>query len=113
MSVLLRFYNPKAEGFIASFARHPVTEEFGSAQTPQGPLKFRLYLPQDVAHPGGVVLLHGIHNLGIEDPRLISLAHAMAAAGLAVMTPQLQDLTEYHVTPAVIDAIGNSAAILS
>jgi pimeloyl-ACP methyl ester carboxylesterase len=113
MSVLLRFSNPKAQGFVASFAQHPVKEETGSAQTPQGPLKFRLYLPQDVRHPGGVVLLHGIHNLGIEDPRLISLARAMSGAGVAVMTPQLQDLTEYSVTPISIDVIGSSATILS
>jgi pimeloyl-ACP methyl ester carboxylesterase len=113
MSVLLRFSNPKADGFIASYAQHPVKEEIGSAQTPQGPLKFRLFTPQDVPHPGGVVLLHGIHNLGIEDPRLIGLARAMSAAGLVVMTPQLQDLTEYHVTPATIDTIGNAVTILS
>ncbi|HJX82972.1 MAG TPA: hypothetical protein VJ723_01365, partial [Candidatus Angelobacter sp.] len=54
MSVLLRFSNPKAQGFIASYAQHPVKEELGLAQTPQGPLKFRLFIPQDVAHPGGV-----------------------------------------------------------
>lgn len=113
MSVLLRFSNPKAEGFIASYAQHPVKEELGSAQTPQGPLKFRMFIPQDVAHPGGVVLLHGIHNLGIEDPRLIGLARAMSAAGLLVMTPQLQDLTEYHVTPATVDTIGSAVTILS
>jgi pimeloyl-ACP methyl ester carboxylesterase len=59
------------------------------------------------------VLLHGIHNLGIEDPRLISLARALAGAGVAVMTPQLQDLTEYRVTPETVDLIGNSAAIFA
>ena len=28
-----------------------------------------LYTPQDVQDPGGVVLLHGVHHLGIDDPR--------------------------------------------
>ncbi len=113
MSVLVRFSDPKAQGFVASFAQHPIKEEAGTAQTPQGVLKFRVYFPQDVDHPGGVVLLHGIHQLGIEDPRLIGLARAMAASGIAIMTPQIQDLTEYRVTPESIDVIGTSAAVFS
>jgi hypothetical protein len=32
MSVLLRFSNPKAEGFIASYAQHPVKEELGAGR---------------------------------------------------------------------------------
>ena len=113
MSVLVKFSDPKAQGFVASFAQHPVKEEAGTAQTPQGTLRFRVYLPQDIDHPGGVVLLHGIHQLGIEDPRLSSLARAMAASGVAVMTPQIQDLTEYRVTPESIDVIGSSATVFS
>ncbi len=113
MSVLVKFSDPKAQGLVASFAQHPVKEEAGTAQTPQGTLKFRVYLPQDVDHPGGVVLVHGIHQLGIEDPRLVSLARAMAGSGVAIMTPQIQDLTEYRVTPESIDVIGSSAAVFS
>ena len=45
-------------------------------------LRYRLYIPQDVQNPGGVVLLHGVHHLGIEDPRLWKLARALASAGI-------------------------------
>jgi pimeloyl-ACP methyl ester carboxylesterase len=113
ISLLLRFSNPQARGFAASFADHPFREEDGSAQTPQGPLRYRLYIPQDIKNPGGVVLLHGVHHLGIEDPRMWNLARALAGAGVLVMTPELQDLADYRVTAQTIDRIGNSAVVLS
>lgn len=112
-SLMLRFADPKASGIAASFANHPIKEEDGSAQTPQGLLRYRLYIPQDVKNPAGIVLLHGVHHLGIEDPRLWNLARAMAGAGVLVMTPELQDLADYHVTARTIDMIGDSSVVLS
>lgn len=108
MSVLQRFANPDAKGFGTRFARHPFREETGSA-----PLRYRIYKPTDVSNPGGIVLLHGVHHLGIDDPRLANFARALAAAGIEVMTPELHDLTDYHVTPETIDRIGISAGILT
>jgi pimeloyl-ACP methyl ester carboxylesterase len=113
MSILLRLSNPDAQGVSTSFARHLFTEQEGSAETPRGMLKFRLYLPQGVSHPGGMVLLHGIHRAGIEEPRLINFARALAGAGIEVMTPELQDLADYRVTPRTVDVIGDSAVVLS
>ncbi len=115
MSILQRFSSsgPDAQGFSARFARHPIIEEQGSAETPQGPLRFRLYVPQDVSHPGGVLILHGINRLGIDDQRLVKLARAMAASGVEVMPPEFQDLADYHVTPRTVDMIGYSAVILN
>lgn len=112
-SLLIRFSNPEAHGFAARFAHHPFKEENGWAQTPHGPLRYRLYIPQDVTNPGGVVLLHGVHHLGIEDPRMWNLARSLAGTGVLVMTPELQDLADYRVTAQSIDAIGDSAAVLS
>ena len=109
-SLLLRFSNPNATGVVAGFAHHPFQEEDGSAQTPHGPLRYRLYVPRDVRNPGGIVLLHGVHHLGIEDPRLWNLARALAGAGVLVMTPQLEDLADYRVTARTIDVIGDSEA---
>jgi pimeloyl-ACP methyl ester carboxylesterase len=113
MSVLTRLSNPGAQGFAASFANHAVQEQEGMAQTPRGLLKFRLYLPQGVSHPGGVVLLHGIHRAGIEEPRLINFARTMAGAGVEVMTPELEDLADYRVTPRTVDVIGDAVVVLS
>jgi len=113
LSLMLRFSNPQAHGVATHFASHPFTEEDGVAQTPHGPLRYRLYAPQDVKSPGGIVLLHGVHHLGIEDPRMWNLARALAGAGVLVMTPELQDLADYRVTARTIDVIGDSAVVLS
>ena len=109
MSLLLRFSDAHAQGLPTRFAHHPFKEEDGYALTPHGPVRYRTYTPQDVKNPGGVVLLHGVHHLGIDDPRMWNLARALAGAGVLVMTPELQDLADYRVTAQTIDVIGDSA----
>ncbi len=113
MSLLMRFSDPQATGFTARFAQRPFTTELTAVQTPQGPLKYRLYIPQGVEHPPALMVLHGIHNLGLEEPRLIRFASAAAGAGMLAMTPELTDLADYHVTPRTIDTIGLAAKELS
>src|SRR6478609_10572073 len=113
MSLLLRFSDAHAQGLPTRFANHPFKEEDGYALTPHGPVRYRTYTPQDVQDPGCVVLLHGVHHLGIDDPRMWNLARALAGAGVLVMTPELQDLADYRVTARTIDVIGDSAVVLS
>lgn len=113
MSVLLKFSDPKASGFGARFAQGPFREESGTAQTAFGPLNYRLYIPQNVDHPGGLVIAPGVHRLGIEHPGLIGLARAFAGAGVEVMTTELRDLADYRITPRAAEMIGISAVMLS
>jgi dienelactone hydrolase len=113
MAVLMRFSNPQAPGFSAHFAHHSYSEQVMTATTAAGPLRYRLYTPHDVRFPSGMVVLHGVHHLGIEEPRLVSFSRALASAGIEVMTPELQDLADYHVVPHSIDEIGVSSGILS
>ncbi len=113
MSLLTRFSDGQAQEFSTRFARHPFAQVLTTVQTPQGPLKFRLYIPQDVSDPPAIVVLHGIHNLGLEEPRLGRFASAAAGAGLLVMAPELTDLTDYRVTPKTIDTIGAATNFLS
>jgi pimeloyl-ACP methyl ester carboxylesterase len=113
MAVLMRFSNPQDPGFSGHFAHHPYAEQVFSEATAAGPLRYRLYIPQDVKYPSGMLLLHGVHHLGIEEPRLVSFSRALASAGIEVMTPELNDLADYHVVPHSIDQIGLSAGILS
>lgn len=113
MSLFLRFSNPETTGLGARFARHPFREEKRLVQTEWGPLTYRLYIPLDAPRCGGVVLLHGIHQSGIDDPRFVNFSRALAATGAEVMTPQLTDLADYRVTIHTSDEIGYSAEFLS
>jgi pimeloyl-ACP methyl ester carboxylesterase len=55
------------------------------------------------------VVFHGVHHLGIDEPRLMSFAQAMASSGLTVLTPELPDIKDYRVSESSIRTIGASA----
>jgi pimeloyl-ACP methyl ester carboxylesterase len=113
MSFLLRFSDPNTKGFAVRFAQHPIREEAGTTETALGPLNYKLYIPQDVAHPGGMLIAPGVHYLGLAHPGLIGLSRALAHAGVEVMDVELRDLADYHITPRTIDTIGTAAVIFS
>lgn len=73
----------------------------------------RLYLPNNVTSPPGVVLVHGVHYRGIDEPRLERFARAVAASGVAVMTPSVRELSDYKVAPHSIDTVGAAARELA
>jgi dienelactone hydrolase len=68
----------------------------------------RVYIPRGRANPPRMVLLHGVHHLGIQEPRLIRFARTLAGAGVQVFTPQLQDLADYQVQPSSIETVGDA-----
>ena len=112
-AVLTLLSDPNARGIVTDLARRRFTEQTGSALVPEGQMNFRLYVPEGGARNGGIVLLHGVHHLGMYDPRLVNLSRALAGSGVEVMTPELEDLADYRITPRTIDTIGASAVILS
>jgi dienelactone hydrolase len=61
----------------------------------------------------GLILLHGVHPLGIDEPRLQRLARAFAASGLEVHTPELPQLLSLDVDPRVVGQIAGCADALS
>ena len=46
-----------------------------------------------------ILLLHGVHADGIDEPRLTGFARALARVGVDVMTPELTALAHYQVRP--------------
>jgi dienelactone hydrolase len=52
-----------------------------------------------------IVLGHGIHHLGINEPRLIRFASHLASLGCRVYTPELKGLTEYKITEQGIEVL--------
>jgi acetyl esterase/lipase len=77
------------------------------------PVAARLYRPHGLDAAPGLVVLHGVHRLGIHDPRLITFARAMAGAGVVVLTPEIHSLTKYHVDASGVTVIGDAASWLS
>ena len=111
-ALLTRFADPAASGPLLGFETHDVTTEDVTISTASGPLRARIFLPVGVPHPQGMVAVHGIHHLGMDEPRLMSFARAVAGSGLVVLTPQIDALADYHVDAASIADIGESAAWL-
>jgi len=57
-------------------------------------------------------MLHGVHWLGIDEPRLVSFARALSASGVTVFTPPIKELADFRISPASIATIGLSAQAL-
>jgi acetyl esterase/lipase len=68
----------------------------------------RLYRPLRV-RTRPLLLSGGVHALGIDEPRLIAFAEALATSGTPVITPAFPDLEEYLVTPRLTDDIEDAA----
>ena len=113
IGLLLRLQNPQHWSALARFDTYSLQEKLTEIPTPTGPIRARLYIPQGVADPPAMVIVHGVHHLGIDEPRLMALARALAASGIRVLTPELAALGDYKIDSASIDLIGESARNLS
>jgi dienelactone hydrolase len=80
--------------------------------TRHGEVRARLYRP-DTSFTRTVLLVPGIHAMGIDEPRLTALARDLAGSGVAVMTMALPDLQGYEITPRSTDQIEDVASWLS
>ncbi|HEV7969208.1 MAG TPA: alpha/beta fold hydrolase [Candidatus Acidoferrales bacterium] len=109
---LTQFLDPHASGLFVRLEGHELVTQDVTLSTTDGPVRARLYAPRGVAHPEGMVLVHGIHHLGIDEPRLMNFARAAASNGFSVLTPEIAALADYHVDGASIGAIGESTAWL-
>jgi dienelactone hydrolase len=108
-SVLLRVADPKDEGALARHETNPVETYLTTFSTPVRPVHARFYIPVGVDNPTAMVVLHGVHHLGIEEPRLMNFSRALASHGVLVMTPEMTALADYHLEPDSVDVIGLSA----
>lgn len=95
-------------GPLKAVATEPLTTEVLTLNTDAGPVRARMYTP--VRHPNapGLIVFHGVHHLGMDEPRLMSFAAAMAACGLQVLTPELPAIKDYRVNEASVAVIGSS-----
>ena len=109
---LAQFLDPSASGWLIRLEGHAVDTQDLIVSTTTGAVRARLYVPRGAPHPPGMLLVHGIHHLGIDEPRLQNFARAAASDGFAVLTPEITALADYHVDGASISTIGDSSAWL-
>ncbi len=94
---------------IAKLIIQPVTEATIQFPSTAGPIRARLYRPAKAKNAPALIVLHGVHHLGMDEPRLMAFATAMASCGLQVLTPELPGIRDYHVDRSSIQVIGESA----
>ena len=113
LGLLLRIQDPDRGGEVARIHTYPVDETITSVSTSSGTIRGRLYVPRGVAHAPGMVIVHGVHHLGMDEPRLVKFARAVSGSGIRVLTPELLPLTDYQIDARSIPLIGDSARSLS
>lgn len=104
--LLGRFANPKSEVTTVD-----VTEVV--VPSARGDVRAKLYAPKGKTGLPGVVLVHGVHYRGIDESRLMRFATALADTGVVVLTPEIVELSDYHVDPRSIDTVGASLVMLA
>jgi pimeloyl-ACP methyl ester carboxylesterase len=88
---------------------HPVDVRDTSFDFNGAPIPARIYLPRGVDSAPGIVVIHGMHELGINEPRLVNFARSLAAGGFFVMTPQVPGIADYRVEAESAHLIGTAA----
>jgi acetyl esterase/lipase len=102
----------RAEAFANRQARAVVVEPRHQVSTRYGDVAARLYVPDGTSRRT-VLLVPGIHSMGIEEPRLTALADDLAGAGVKVMAMALPDLQAYRITPRATDVIEDAVTWMS
>jgi len=92
---------------LSRFDTNPVIEEMITFQsTVTEPA--RIYHPVGIAHPSALVVVPGVHHLGMEEPRLRRFARALASHGYLVLTPQVDGLADYNISKNSATVIGDA-----
>jgi pimeloyl-ACP methyl ester carboxylesterase len=108
-SLLERISDPKATGWLANYEIHPVDVRDSTFTFRGKPVPMHVYTPRGVSFAPGIVIIHGMHRLGIDDPRLVNSARAVAASGFFVMTPLVSGIADYRVEGESAELIGAAA----
>jgi dienelactone hydrolase len=113
IAVLDLVANKPVPKLLQRLATEPVNTTNLTLPLPSGAVRARLYTPRNHPDAPALIVLHGVHHLGMDEPRLIAFASAMASCGISVLTPELPGIKDYHVDADTIATIGDSAQWLS
>jgi pimeloyl-ACP methyl ester carboxylesterase len=111
-ALLLRVSNMQgtAGSFASAFSYTVAKAAPHSVPTRQGGVPAQFYRPSENARGRTLLLIPGIHSMGINEPRLAALADDLAAGGYLVMTLALPDLMAYSITTKSPDVIEDAVA---
>lgn len=93
---------------IADLDTVRISERMVVARIQDGSMRMRLYVPVGTSRQTAL-LLPGLHQAGIDEPRLVALARRLAEANLVVVTPDIPELTRFEITPLLTDRIEAAA----
>jgi dienelactone hydrolase len=97
---------------IADLDAVPVHTRELAIPTARGPMRARVYEPEG-SHRRTALLTSGLHASGIDEPRLVRLANQIAASHVLVVTPDIPELAEFEISPAITDAIEQAGVWLA
>jgi dienelactone hydrolase len=89
---------------VADLVTNPHHERDLAIPTTRGPIQARLYEPAD-AYDRVTLLVTGLHPADIDEPRLVRFSRELAASGLAIVTPDIPELSRFEISPAITDTI--------
>jgi len=99
----------RVEQFAARHAHAVMVLPPHTVATRNGDVPAQFYRP-DGSFSRSVLLIPGIHSMGINEPRLTALAKDLAGSGVMVMTLALPDLMRYQLTVRSTDVIEDGVA---
>ena len=102
----------RAEEFANRQSRKVTIQPRHQVSTRYGDVPARMYVPEGTSRRT-VLLVPGIHSMGIEEPRLTALADDLAGAGVKVMAMAVPDLQAYRITPRATDVIEDAVTWMS
>jgi dienelactone hydrolase len=97
---------------VADLDTRPFKEQDITIPTVRGSMRGRAYTPVE-SYRRTSLLVSGLHPSGIAEPRLVRLARQLSASGVAVVTPDIPELSQFEISSAITDTIEQSAAWLA
>ena len=97
---------------LADLDTRPVAEREITIPMPSGSLRARVYEPAGGSNRT-TLLTSGLHVSGIDEPRLVRLARALASNRITIVTPDIPELARFDITPGLTDAIEHASLWLA
>ncbi|MBI3939393.1 MAG: alpha/beta hydrolase [Acidobacteria bacterium] len=98
-------------GWLAKLGDPVVQTEEVQVSTRYGAIRGRVYMA-GAATGKAAVLVHGLHAAGIGEERLEPFARRLAVRGVAVLTPEMEELRRYRISPQTTDKIEDAVSWL-